>query len=64
MKSYNEIFKRILEIIKLSEDIKNNFSNNRRDFIQLNHFSIFKSYVDEFIDLLDSERTIFLLNKN
>jgi len=46
MKSYNEIFKRILEIIKLSEDIKNNFSNNRRDFIQLNHFSIFKSYVD------------------
>ena len=64
MKSYNEIFKRILEIIKLSDDIKNNFSSNNKDFITLNHFTIYKSYVDEFIELLDAERTIFLLNQN
>lgn len=64
MKSYNEIFNRILEIIKLSDDIKTNFSSKRRDFITLNHFVIFKTYVDEFVELLDSERTIFLLNQN
>lgn len=67
MRTYYEILDKIVDIIRLSGNIRAKDMTGKFDvenFALLRHFPIYKDYVEEFSDLLNIERTYYLLNKN
>lgn len=67
MQTYNDILNRIVEIIRISENIRKESSNTELDinsFSLIRHCPIYKDYVAEFNDLLNLERTFYLLHKD
>lgn len=67
MQTYNDVLNKIIEIIEISENIRRKSSNKELDvenFCLIRHFPIYKDYVETFNDLLNIERTYYLLYKN
>lgn len=58
MNTYEEIIERIIEIIDLSKNI------NNVDCTTINHFVIANEFVEEFKELLDSEKTFYSLGND
>ena len=59
--NYQSILKRIEEIINLSKELIGTTPED--EFVNLRHFMIHMNYAEEFKELLDTERTYYLLNK-
>lgn len=67
MQTYNDVLNKIIEIIEISENIRKSSNDKKFDienFCLIRHFPIYKDYVETFNDLLNIERTYYLLYKN
>ena len=65
MLKYGDIIKRIKEIILLSENKKKHVTdNNKSDFVKILHRCIDINLADEYKELLDIERTFYIMYNN